>query len=72
MGFKESELEEFVTKLDDLIEQYPDAGPQNIAGVLLSRVTLLMTMDPAVGKSLVRYVWERLDEIEQGDPGGMI
>jgi hypothetical protein len=64
----EDTLVKLVRALDELIERYPDA-PHNIAGVLLSRVTLLMTADPATGKELLKYVWEKLDEIEQSDPG---
>ena len=65
-------LDELVAKLDAVIEQSPDMMPHNISAILLSRVTLLMTMDPAVGKQLLKYVWEQLDEIEQADPGSMI
>lgn len=68
----DEQLEELVDQLDALIMQYPDCAPHNIAGVLLSRVTLLMTMDPATGKGLVKYVWEKLDEIEQADPNNML
>ena len=46
--------------------------PHNISAILLSRVTLLMTMDPTTGKGLLKYVWEQLDAIEQADPGSMI
>lgn len=72
---KETEdmVTEFVEQLDKLIISYEDRfAPHNIAGVLLSRVTLLMTMDPETGKGLVKYVWEKLDEIEQANPGGML
>lgn len=72
---KETEdlVTEFVNELDKLIFSYQDRfEAHNVAGVLLSRVTLLMTMDPATGKGLVQYVWEKLDEIEQANPGGMI
>ena len=66
-------ITEFVTDLDKLIFSYEDRfDAHHVAGVLLSRVTLLMTMDPATGKGLVKYVWEKLDEIEQANPGGMI
>ena len=68
----DSRLEELVAKLDAVIEQFPDMMPHNISAILLSRVTLLMTMDPATGKGLLKYVWEQLDEIEQADPGSMI
>lgn len=65
-------LEEFVLALDEVIKQYPDFEAHNLAGILLSRVTLLMTMDPSVGKELVKYVWQQLDTIESANPGGMI
>ena len=65
------ELEQLVEELDQVIARHPDFGAHNIAGVLLSRVTLLMTMDPSVGKHLVKYVWEQLDTIEQANPGNM-
>jgi len=68
----DKQLEEFIAKLDAVIVQYPNMAPHNISALLLSRVTLLMTMDPATGKGLLKYVWEQLDEIEQADPGSMI
>ena len=68
----DDELEQLVNDLDLVIARYPAFGAHNIAGVLLSRVTLLMTMDPSVGKHLVKYVWEQLDTIEQANPGSMI
>ena len=61
-----------VTELDQLIASYDEFEGHAIAGVLLSRVVLLMSQDPETGKGLVRYIWERLDEIEQQNPGGMI
>ena len=60
-------LLKFVNQLDDLIAQYPEPA-HNIAGVLLSRVALLMTADPATGKELLKYVWEQLDELESSNP----
>jgi hypothetical protein len=68
----DAQLEEFIRKLDDVIQQYPNMAPHNISALLLSRVTLLMTMDPSTGKQLLKYVWEQLDQIEQADPGSMI
>ena len=65
-------LDELIEKLDSVIKEFPDMAAHAIAGALLSRVILLMTMDPETGKGLVRYVWEKLDEIEQADPGNMI
>jgi len=62
-------LIEFVNRIDDVIANYPDEPAHNIAGALLSRVTLLMVADPSVGKALVQYVWDKLDELEQSNPG---
>jgi hypothetical protein len=72
MSVDDKRLDELVAKLDAVIEQFPDMAPHNISAILLSRVTLLMTMDPATGKGLLKYVWEQLDQIEQADPGSMI
>jgi hypothetical protein len=69
---EDEQLAEFIGKLDEVIEQYPNMAPHNISALLLSRVTLLMTMDPSTGKELLKYVWTQLDEIEQADPGSMI
>jgi len=63
------QLDEFIEKLDAVIQQYTNMAPHNISALLLSRVTLLMTMDPATGKELLKYVWTQLDEIEQSNPG---
>ena len=68
---QEERLEKMVRELDEVIGNYTDFEPHNIAGVLLSRVTLLMITDPETGKGLCRYVWEKLDEIEQANPGDM-
>jgi hypothetical protein len=65
-------IEEFIEQLDTVINQYPNMEPHNISALLLSRVTLLMTMDPSTGKELLKYVWTQLDEIEQANPGSMI
>jgi hypothetical protein len=69
----DKDIEEFIDDLDKVIFKYENKfEAHNLAGMLLSRVTLLCTMDPAVGKQLLKYVWEQLDEIEQSDPGSMI
>ena len=69
----DKDIETFIKDLDAVIFKYEDVfQSHNLAGMLLSRVTLLMTMDPAVGKELLIYVWEQLDQIEQADPGSMI
>jgi hypothetical protein len=62
----------FTTQLDELLECYSDQPPHNLTGALLSRVVLLQQLDPATGKDLVRYVWERLDDIEQANPGDLL
>lgn len=68
----DEDIDQMVDDIDQVIFARPGWAAHNLAGVLLSRVTLLMTMDPAVGKELVKYVWEKLDEIEQADPGNML
>lgn len=68
----DARLEQLVNAIDQVIAEYSDFEPHSIAGILLSRVTLLMTMDPSVGKELVKYVWQQLDTIESANPGGMI
>jgi len=66
----EDELHDLVDRIDEALHDYNYIGAHNLAGVLLSRVVLLVENEPALGKDLVRYVWERLDEIEQNKPGG--
>jgi hypothetical protein len=69
----DKDIEDFIDDLDKVIFKYEGKfASHNVAGMLLSRVTLLCTMDPAVGKELLKYVWEQLDQIEQADPGSMI
>lgn len=66
----EDKLEEFIRELDKLISEYQeDFQPHALAGMLLSRVTLLMSTDPITGKGLLKFVWEKLDELEQSNPG---
>lgn len=66
----DDKLEELVNDLDEVILKYQeDFQAHNVAGILLSRVTLLMSTDPAVGKELLKFVWNKLDELEQSDPG---
>lgn len=73
MRHTEQDLEDFITDLDAVIFKYEDRfEAHNITGMLLSRITLLMTMEPALGKELLKYVWTQLDEIEQANPGSMI
>ena len=68
----DDQMESFLAKLDAIISEYPDCAAHNIAGVLLSRFTLLMTMDPATGLGLCKFVWEKLDEIEQANPSDLL
>lgn len=65
----DDQLTELVDNIDDLLIEHREFGAHNLAGVLLSRVVLLVQHDPALGKDLVRYVWERLDQMEQDNPG---
>ena len=66
----DDKLEELVNDLDEVILKYQeDFQAHNVAGILLSRVTLLMSTDPATGKELLKFVWNKLDELEQSDPG---
>ncbi len=68
----DTELDTLITDLDNTLLQYNHCPAHEVAGALLSRITLLMTMDPSVGKHMLKFVWEKLDEIEQANPGGMI
>jgi hypothetical protein len=68
----DDEMNKIVNRLDDIVKDYPDIPAHNLTAVFLSRVVLLMTMDPQTGKDLLKYVWQQLDEIEQADPGSMI
>ena len=61
-------LIEFLTELDTIIAQ-STFEPHIIAAMLLSRVTHLTSDDPATGKQLVQYVYNQLDQIEQGTQG---
>jgi len=70
---KEQAISQLIDDIDLVIKNYDgQLNSVDLAGVLLSRVTLLMTMHTEIGKGLVRFVWEKLDEIEQANPGGMI
>lgn len=62
-------LHDLVDKLDELLHDYNELGAHNLAGILLSRVVLLTQTQPSLGKDLIRFVWEKLDEIEQDNPG---
>ena len=62
-----------VNELDEVIIRYQsEFAPHSIAGVLLSRVTLLCADDPQTGKGLVKFVWEKLDELEQSNPNSYL
>jgi len=70
MDDQDKNIEEFINDLDLVILQHQTKfANHNLAGMLLSRVTLLMTDDPTVGKELLKYVWTQLDELEQSNPG---
>ena len=62
---EDADLIEFLTKLDTIIAQ-SSFEPHIIAAMLLSRVTHLTSEDPTVGKQLVQYVLDQLDQIERG------
>jgi hypothetical protein len=70
MEHDDQEIEDFINELDILIMKYQDQfEAHNISGMLLSRITLLMSTDPGVGKELLKFVWNKLDELEQSNPG---
>jgi hypothetical protein len=70
MDDEDKNIEDFINDLDELILKYQDRfAAHNISGMLLSRVTLLMSTDPSVGKELLKFVWNKLDELEQSNPG---
>jgi hypothetical protein len=59
---------EFLEQLDTIIAN-SKFEPHIIAAMLLSRVTHLTSEDPTVGKQLVQYVLDQLDQIERGTKG---
>jgi hypothetical protein len=66
----DKDLVAFIEDLDSVIAKYQHVFPaHNISGILLSRITLLMSNDPTVGKELLKFVWNKLDELEQSNPG---
>ena len=70
MDDNDKDVVAFVNDLDEVILKYQDIfSAHNITGMLLSRVTLLMSTDPVVGKELLKFVWTKLDELEQSNPG---
>lgn len=70
MDNEDKDIEDFIDELDTLILKYQDKfDAHNISGMLLSRITLLMSTDTEVGKGLLKFVWEKLDELEQSNPG---
>jgi hypothetical protein len=70
MDDEDKDVVAFVNDLDELIVKYQDKfSAHNITGMLLSRVTLLMSTDTEVGKELLKFVWTKLDELEQSNPG---
>jgi len=70
MDNEDKDIEDFINELDELILKYQDKfAAHNISGMLLSRITLLMSDDTETGKHLLKFVWEKLDELEQSNPG---
>lgn len=70
MDNSDKAIEDFIEDLDIVIMKYQDVfAAHSISGMLLSRVTLLMSTDPNVGKELLKFVWNKLDELEQSNPG---
>ncbi len=69
----EDRLNVFVDEIDAVINKHSEYfEAHHICGVLMSRFVLLMSQDPETGKGLAKYIWERLDEIEQANPGNML
>ena len=62
---EDADLIEFLTELDTIIANSL-FEPHIIAAMLLSRVTHLTSEDPTVGKQMVQYVLDQLDQIERG------
>jgi len=70
MDNNDKDIEDFISDLDAVILKYQDTfQAHNISAMLLSRITLLMSTDPECGKGLLKFVWEKLDELEQSNPG---
>jgi hypothetical protein len=70
MENNDPDIVSFISELDELIMKYGDVlAAHNISAMLLSRITLLMSEDPSVGKELLKFVWNKLDELEQSNPG---
>jgi hypothetical protein len=70
MEHDDNDIESFINDLDMIIVKYQDRfEAHNLSGMLLSRITLLMSTDPSVGKELLKFVWNKLDELEQSNPG---
>lgn len=70
MEHDDNDIESFINDLDMIIVKYQDRfEAHNLSGMLLSRITLLMSTDPSVGKELLKFVWTKLDELEQSNPG---
>jgi len=66
----DKDIEDFIRDLDEVIFKYQDKfEAHNITGMLLSRITLLMSTDTETGKRLLQFVWDKLDELEQSNPG---
>jgi hypothetical protein len=71
--YESAKLVELGDRVDSLIMEYTDElEAYEVAGMMLGRVIALMTMEPDVGKHMLKYTWEQLDIIEQARPGDMI
>jgi hypothetical protein len=71
--YENPQLIELGDRVDSLIMEYEeDLVAHEVAGMLLGRVIALMTMEPDVGKHMLKYTWEQLDLIEQARPGDML
>lgn len=68
---QDEEIVDIVNAIDAILEEHvASIGPANLCSILLSRIVLLSHHEPSMGKDLIRYVWERLDEIEQNNTPG--
>lgn len=66
------DIDELVARMDVLLLEYEHLGAHRVSGAILSRVILMLTLEPEVGKGLMKWCWERFDEIEEGDPGSWL
>ena len=64
-------LKQFILDIDEVVGRHRELGAHVITGALLSRVVLLMQFEPETGLNLIRYAWEKLDEVNQNSPPGI-